>query len=350
MIGRSLLLALAVASTATWTDAASVRLRSGATLTVDTASSVGNWALPGAVSSRGLRYTLLDPTGRTSTGIIQGTGDALSGAGVSLAEDPLSGAAYVAYVRPGSTGTRLAIVGWNGRDWLRPNDLTAPEGTSDQPILAFRDNGEAVLAWRWRSLTGSGVLVRDFLLAPTGELQSFSFMRVDHPETFLQPVDGRLGLRDGLAHVVVEPGQAAVDVFFASSATNSAAVLRLALAASSGGTGFNAPPVPVEISTQVRTDSATTSGLFGQGGRPTQDIALRPFHLDLVMGIAYYWTDTTSVSLVTFRDGMPGRLMRFALPADDAQLHATAYAIARAQLVDATDMRLAVRDGVRRGR
>lgn len=324
-----------------------LRLSSGARLTVESpVQQPLAWGQQMAVAERGIRYTLTDALGRTWIGSVPGTSDVIPGADLGIAEAQ-GGAAYVVYPRIHGGSSGLAAISWNGRDWTHPEALSVPVGTHDQPKLAFRESGEAILAWRWSGTHGVSYLLRHFLLAPQGEVTSYSFVRIDDAWRIMSPVNGRLGLPDGLAGVAVKPGSAAVEVVLAAAATPAAGVLRVQLSATEQGGGFIAPPVIITISTQLR--DGTPSGGFGRDGNGVGTVMM-PYHLDLQYGIAYYWLDGADVRLLTARDGVVGRTVTFQAPGDEAALlHARALTVARSELLR-VDERLSPRDAVRRGR
>jgi len=308
-------------------SAATLKLENGARISIEAGA-----VRPSAFSSLGatsapLRYSVVDQDGHAWTGDVPGSAGTQA-SDVTVAQDPLSGDVFTVFARPSRGGTQLVSSRWSGQIFSDPAIIEVAGHEDRRPSLAFGPAGDALLAY-FRGAADGALLLRHYTIGVSGNVQTYTFVDVGAPSSFLAAQASPDILRPARIEGVTEvPGESAAYVFVTRGSQS--AVVRLELDSLMDPGGAGAAPVPVEF---IRTtaNSASSSPSFIPGSS-IEGAVIEPWRMSLDVGGAWYWTRDNQVDLVTFRGGEMRRLVSFATPATDALLHAEAFRVARAEL------------------
>lgn len=328
-----LTLGLALGAASTVAGAATLKAHDGSVVTVEPARQtflpIGRGSTAAATFGGGLWYGVVAPDGSTWAGTMPGTVGCAFGE-PSVAQHPVTFDLFTVFSQRVLDRSVVAFTSWTGQSWAEPRAIAASIGDDFDPVLAFGEAGDAILAWQHAEALPS-LYVRHFELATSGVVMAYSFSDLGQPAALLRPAGGVVGLRPGVSHAVADSIRHRAYVFLASETRDRIGLVRLNLDALLQGGGFNAPPVPVSLSVAIPQSVGQADQLAARPGEA--GVLLDPWRLVVKDdAVAYYWVESDRVAMVIFRGEVGGRLLSLPLPSSDEVLHAAAYEAALGEI------------------
>lgn len=224
-------------------------------------SSPGRWmetlASWAPTVSNGLAYRVSEPDGTDWTGFVPGPSTVSAVLEPTLAADPVTGEILLVVAVAGLRGAdgALQFSSWTGQSFtpLEPfRTVLEDELRGHAPMLGFRSQGDAVLAWRESVAGGHSLRFRHLDLGAGGESESHAYY--DLGNVWSHVPGGRLG-HDGdtlRTWLIPDTHESEAWIVLDDAEGGGSAVLAIELEGIDSGTGgMGVAPVPVTFASDV---------------------------------------------------------------------------------------------------